>query len=67
MDDLDRPVPEGIEAHAVQLRQTAYLCGTFWRALLDAGIPAHLADDLVRTWFDDTADIEASILDIEDD
>lgn len=67
MDDLDLPIPEGIETHAAQLRQTAYLCGTFWRALLDAGIPAHLADDLVRTWFDDADDLEVAALDIDDD
>ena len=67
MDHLDQPIPDAIETHAVQLRQTAYLCGVFWRSLLDAGIPAHLADDLVRTWFDDTADLEAAVLDIDDD
>lgn len=53
-DGLDSTPPAWIEIQAGQLRQTAYLVGEFWRALVDAGCPAHLADNLVQSWFDDT-------------
>lgn len=58
MDDrLDSPYPTQVEEAAQQLRQWAYLAGEYWRALTAAGIPAHLADDIVRSWHCDVNDI----------
>lgn len=65
--DPDRPIADVIEIQAVQLRQTAYLVGTFWRSLLDAGVPAHLADNLVQTWFEDAEAVEVETADRDDD
>jgi len=61
VDSLDRPVPDYLEGQAQALRQTAYLIGTFWRAIVDSGAPAHVADLIVQNWFqDDTVEIEGA-------
>ena len=65
--DPDKPMVDWMEIQAVQLRQTAYLVGVFWRALVDAGVPAHLADNLVQAWFEDHDVIEVETADQEDD
>lgn len=65
--DQDRPVPDQIEVQAASLRQTAYLVGTFWRSLLEAGVPAHLADQLVQAWFEDAETVEVETADRDDD
>lgn len=65
--DFDKPIPDFIELQAAQLRQTAYLVGVFWRALVDAGVPAHLADNLVQAWFEDAETLEIEVVDRDDD
>lgn len=64
-ENLDEMPPSWVELQAQGLRQTAYLCGEFWRSLVDAGCPAHLADNLVQSWFDDkdALELEASASD----
>lgn len=58
-DQPDVPTPyDTMEIEAAKLRQTAYLAGEFYRALLQSGTPGHLAEDLVRTWFEDTDELE---------
>lgn len=65
--DPDKPLSDWMELQAAQLRQTAYLVGVFWRALVDAGVPAHLADNLTQAWFEDAETLEIETADRDED